>query len=290
MINWPATLVNEIVKERCVLFLGAGVSASAQTPDGKSPPEWEEFLLEACSLVRDGGHRAAIEELIKKNKLLIALQAIKDKSNIAEYHHLLDKHFNHPDYRPSKLHKLIYDLDARVVITTNFDKIYEAYCHSFRGATNAFKTLNYTSKVLSDELRSNTRLIIRAHGSINDINDMIFTRAEYHRAKREYSQFYDVLRAIFLTNTVVFIGCGLDDPDIMLLLEEVRISGQSNKPHYALVKEGKHEFLKKDWKTTYNIEVLEYGPAHNDLVPDIENLVEQVIRQRAVLSGSAIVS
>jgi hypothetical protein len=44
MIDWPLTLVNEIAKERCVLFLGAGVSASAVDSAGKHPPDWKTFL------------------------------------------------------------------------------------------------------------------------------------------------------------------------------------------------------------------------------------------------------
>jgi len=33
-----------------------------------------------------------------------------------------------------------------------------------------------------------------------------------------------MLKALFLTNTVLFIGCGLNDPDVVLLLEDVKIS------------------------------------------------------------------
>jgi hypothetical protein len=48
-------------------------------------------------------------------------------------------------------------LDAKVVITTNFDKIYEGYCHSFAGSAAAYKTISYRQDDLADELPSETR-------------------------------------------------------------------------------------------------------------------------------------
>ena len=287
MIDWPVTLVNEIAKERCVLFLGAGVSASAADSNGKHPPEWKEFLRDACTLVRNADQRLEIEGLIGENKLLIALQAIKELSDPGDYHSFLDSNFNSPHYKPSELHGIINALDARIVITTNFDKIYEAYCFSFAGGANAFKVINYTTRGLADELRSDTRLIIKAHGTIDSIDEMIFTRAEYHTAKRDCPQFYEVLRGIFLTNTIIFIGCGLEDPDMMLLLEDVRIAGRQTKPHYALVKKGKQEFLIKDWRATYNIHVMEYEPDHSALIPELTTLLNAVELRRAELSGAS---
>ncbi|KTT68597.1 hypothetical protein SB18R_24100 [Pseudomonas oryzihabitans] len=286
MIDWPSTLINEIAKGRCVLFLGAGVSATASNPAGNRPPDWKTFLSAACSLVKDPTKRAAVDALISEGKLLVALQAIKDLSDQADYHAFLDSHFNSPHFEPSELHRIINALDARIVITTNFDKIYERYCFSAPGGMDAFKIIDYRAAILADELRSDTRLIVKAHGTIDKIEEMIFTKAQYHEAKRDYPRFYDVLRAIFLTNTIVFIGCGLEDPDILLLLEDVRISGRQSKPHYALIKQGKHEFMIRDWRATYNIAVIEYGPDHDDLKGELQNLLDQVESARADLTGA----
>lgn len=285
-IDWPATLVNEIAKGRCVLFLGAGVSATAKDVFGKRPPDWKAFLSSACSLVKDVSKRSSVEALISEGKLLVALQAIKDLSDQADYHAFLDGNFNSPQFEPSELHRIINALDARIVITTNFDKIYERYCFSAEGGMDAFKVIDYRASILADELRSDTRLIVKAHGTIDKIDEMIFTRAQYHEAKRDHSRFYDVLRAIFLTNTIMFIGCGLEDPDMLLLLEDVRITGRQNKPHYALIKQGKHEFQIRDWRATYNIAVVEYGPDHESLTDELQNLLEQVEIARAALTGS----
>ena len=114
---------------------------------------------------------------------------------------------------------------------------------------------------------------MKAHGTIDVVSKMIFTRGEYHQAKRKYHGFYDVLKALFLTNTVIFIGCGMEDPDVMLLLEDVNIIGGSEKNHYVLVKDNSvSEIVKADWKNTYNIVPLEFGPSYSDLLGGLQEL------------------
>jgi hypothetical protein len=280
MITWPNMLVTELARRRCILFLGAGVASSAKTDQGERPLAWNEFLKEAAKLA-PVVHRSEIESLINDNKLLLALQAIRDQADAGDYQALLNKCFNNAAYIPSDLHKIIFSLDSRLVITTNFDKIYEKHCLTV--STEGFKVIPYYSSSLGDEIRSDTRLIIKAHGSIDDISKMVFTKAEYHSAKEHHSSFYSILKALLLTNTCVFIGCGMEDPDVLLLLEEVRITANAHRPHYALLKEGSHSaFVKSDLASAYNIKVLEYGPNHSDLISDLESLLAFVEGKRAI--------
>jgi hypothetical protein len=281
MITWPQSLVREIAARRCIIFLGAGASSSSADATGQHPKAWGEFLDEAASLVSDAKKKKAIKKLVKEKRYLLALQGIRDEANAADYRDLLNKNFNDPKFLPSELHKYIAELDARIVITTNFDKIYERYCTEGAPAS-AFKVIDYHSSDLVDEIRSDTRLIIKAHGSIDEISRMIFTRAEYHRAKADHARFYEILKAIFLTNTAIFIGCGMEDPDVLLLLEDVRITGSAERPHYALIKRNSHDALAiADWRKTYNISTLEYGPSHEDLVTDLRALLNLVEVERA---------
>lgn len=281
MITWPKSLVTEIARRRCILFLGAGVAASATNPDGKRPKEWKEFLKEAVELVNDLGKRSDINKLIDQNKLLLALQAISDEADPGDYHGLLNRCFNDATFEPSDLHKAIFKIDLRLVITTNFDKIYEKHC--LTTSTEGFKVIPYNSGSLGDEIRSDTSLIIKAHGSIDDVSKMIFTKAEYHAAKEEHASFYSILKALLLTNTCIFIGCGMDDPDVLLLLEEVRITANPNRPHYALLRDGSHStYVKRDLASAYNVRALEYGPTHADLITDLQELLAQVDAIRAV--------
>jgi NAD-dependent SIR2 family protein deacetylase len=280
VIDWPTALIREVAKRRCAFFLGAGVSATATAPDGSHPKGWEQFLNAATTLVRADRSRIEIEQMVRERRYLLALQAIRTSVDGADYQHLLDQSFNTPTFRPSRIHEIIYTLDARLVITTNFDKIYERHCLST--STEGFKVMTYDSQSLGDELRSDTRLIIKAHGTIDNIQKMIFTRFEYHDMKQQHGKFYELLKAIFLLNTVVFIGCGLEDPDVILMLEEVKITASAYRPHYILIREGsQNEFALSDWEQTYNVKALQYGPDHSNLIDDLENLLQHVEAARA---------
>ncbi len=281
MIAWPKSLIRELASRRCILFLGAGISATARDDDGKSPPTWGAFLNETVSLLPTRTKRDAVKSLLSEGRYLIALQAIRDECNRADYRKLLDTNFNRR-YKPSQIHQCVNQLDQRIVITTNFDKIYEDYCVKDEAA-KSYKVINYNSSDFADEIRSDTRLIVKAHGSINEIKHMIFTKSEYHMAKKEHSQFYELLKALFITNTVVFLGCGLEDPDVMLLLEDVKIISGSEKPHYAVVNKKNNtlnNFHLKDLKEAYNIEVLRYGPSYEKLSEELEMLLNQVKIER----------
>ena len=112
---------------------------------------------------------------------------------------------------------------------------------------------------------------------------MIFTRSEYHRAKTDHPHFYKMLQALFLTNTVIFIGCGLNDPDVALLLEDVKIVGQGECLHYALTLAGQEDRpTVTDWRKTYNVMCLEYAPDHAALLEDLRPLQVQVEEMRTL--------
>lgn len=283
MISWPRSLIREVAARRCVFFLGAGVSASSIDDHGVHPKTWKEFLNEAQSLIENKQEKTIVKKMIKEKQYLLALQGIHQFANKSDYKDFLNKNFNNPAYQPSKLHENIYDLDSRIVITTNFDRIYENYCMTIANS-DAYKIINYYSRDLVDEIRSDSRLIIKAHGSIDDISNMIFTRSQYHMAKRNHSQFYEIIKAIFLTNTVVFIGCSLTDPDVLLILEEVKISSSSERPHYAIIKKKSMNTLElSDWQNTFNISALEYGPSYENLLTDLNNLLGQVENERSTV-------
>jgi len=274
-INWPPSLVEDIARGRCVLFLGAGVSASSKTdpPENKSPKPWSEFLSFINNTYITNNHeKEYIENLIESKQFLFALQCIYSNIDKGTYHHIIEQEFSLPDYKPSRVHEYISEIDPKVLITTNFDFIYEKLVPRQAITTVVYNNCgNY-----SDAIRSNKRVLVYAHGNVDSIGDIVFTKENYFTAKRDYPEFYSITQALFMTNTVLFIGCGMNDPDISLLLENVYIRTSSTKPHYNITLEGVHKSLKDDWKKSYNIETLEYGPSHDDLAGELEELYNQI--------------
>ncbi|WP_458124725.1 SIR2 family protein [Paenibacillus sp. Z3-2] len=283
-IDWPENLVEEIAYRRSVLFIGAGISATAQNDQGESPERWGEFVTQAKALINEPDptkmdrKQNFIDRMIEKQDYLMALQTIFDSSDPGRYSDFLRRKFSRPNYKASSVHELIKEIDSKIVITTNFDKIYENLCND-----HGYTTANYNniSRIVTN-IKTTENLIIKAHGTIEDVDSMVFTLKQYYKAKKDHPIFYEILKALFLTNTVVFLGYSLSDPDMNLVLETLANLSSSSSPHYVVVKEGIDEELKEYWRDCYNVYPLEYGPDYDNLEENIEELKNKVIDYRAI--------
>jgi hypothetical protein len=277
-VNWPNNLIEEIAYRRCVIFVGAGISATAQNDEGISPKKWGEFIKDAIKLINRPSQDKLdfISKMLDQQNYLLALQAIADSCDPGAYAGFLRDAYSRPRYRASPTHQFIKDIDSKIVITTNFDRIYENLCNEYVSA-NYFET----SKIITN-MKSSENLIIKAHGTIDDVDNLVFTQKQYYNAKLKHPVFYNILSALFLTNTVIFLGYSLNDPDINLILELAANARSLSSPHYVVVKDGIDEEIKQHWTDCYNIFPLEYGPSYTDLESNIEELRDRVVDFRAL--------
>jgi NAD-dependent SIR2 family protein deacetylase len=276
MISWPKNLIEEIAYRRVILVLGSGISATAKNDSKESPKTWENFIEEAKSLMRDDTSTDFVNKMLEQKNYLITLQAIYSSCDPGEYADFLKREFLRSNFNPSEEHLAIKELDVKILITTNFDKIYDKICSGDEYVICDYKN---TKKIISS-IKSPENVIIKAHGSIDNVNDIIFTSEQYYNAKRGYPEFYKLLESLFSTYTVVFLGYSLSDPDINLILENIATSSSPTNPHYVVVKEGIPKQIKDHWQKTYNIVALEYGVDLNDLGENIFELKEQVLTLR----------
>jgi hypothetical protein len=277
--NWPSNLVEELAYRRCILFLGSGVSATAKNADGKSPLTWGEFLKQAQTLLRSSCPEDTefINDMLSQKNYLLALQAIYDLSDLGEYSKFLKDSFARANFLPSEVHKAIKNIDSKILMTTNFDKIYDNLCNE-----GNYVRYDYSeAKSITANIKSPENLIIKVHGNIDDTDKVIFTSKQYYDAQMQYPAFYSLLSALFLTNTVVFLGYSLSDPDINLILHGLSNTANPTTPHYVLVNSDESQHIKRHWKDTYNIASLEYGPAYSEFADSIYDIRDAVLALRA---------
>ncbi|MBJ7570386.1 SIR2 family protein [Bacillus halotolerans] len=276
LFEWPDNLVTELAHKRCVIFLGAGISATAKNKDGNSPLTWGRFISEIKSISR-GNSLKYIDEMIAQQNYLPALQAIYDDTDPGRYSSFLKDKFQRPGFLPSPVHEAIKELNSKIVVTTNFDKIYDGLC-----SEHGYIIANYNDPIgkMVSTIKSPENLVIKAHGTIDDIDNLVFTEKQYYDAKARYPEFYQILNALFLTHTVVFLGYSLNDPDINLLLETASNSISKSSPHYVVIEEGAQTEKLKYWQDCYNIYALEYGPDYTHLPAKIEELKNLVATER----------
>lgn len=279
MINWPSNLIEELAYRRCIIFVGSGISATAKNDSMESPKIWNDFLKDAKSIMSnpDSADVGFIDQMLDEKNYLMALEAIYAECDPGNYSDFLKRNFARGNFKASNIHQYIKEIDAKIVITTNFDKIYESICNDYN-----YVVCDHTdTKKIISNIKSPENLIIKAHGTIDDVDNIVFTGEQYYNSKRKYPEFYKLMQALFLTNTVVFLGYSLSDPDINLLLENIANSSSNSCPHYIIIKEGTSKQIKNHWKKTYNISCLEYeGPGHSKLEEEIYILKEEVLALR----------
>ncbi|WP_223067261.1 SIR2 family protein [Paenibacillus caui] len=279
-IFWPESLVAEVAERRCIIILGAGASASSVAQNGQRPKDWKGFLFTGIDLMWDERAKQEARELVESSSYLDAAQVMRDHMYDGDFRDLILREFQHPRYQPSDIHKILLKIDPKIVITTNYDQIYDNYClHG--GAYESYNVCKYYESHALNDLRSNRRVILKAHGCVADPSRVVLTRSKYFEARNDYPSFFSILDALFLTHTLLFIGSGLNDPDINLLLENANIAAKSSMPHYALTPRGRHNSIKQVMKKTYNLELLEYEEGrHEQVITALKELEEAVISYR----------
>uniref|UniRef100_UPI0035B67272 SIR2 family NAD-dependent protein deacylase n=1 Tax=Yunchengibacter salinarum TaxID=3133399 RepID=UPI0035B67272 len=185
----------------------------------------------------------------------------------------LREEFLTPNYNPSTLHKKIFDLNQRIVISLNFDEIYEKYARNITDQNISVKKYNETDSY--QFLRDDNYYIIKAHGDINEPNNIIFTKKDYSESRVKYSHFYDVLDACFLSHTLLFIGCGIDDPDFNLILENQNFKYPEAQSHYLFAPQATHQDMQDSLKKNRNIKCITYKSRNNH--KELEYLIDDMV-------------
>lgn len=284
MIKWPNDLVDDIARRKCVLVLGAGVSKNSTNAAGLRPKDWKEFLIHSSENIIG---KTEIRKQISSGDYLTACELIKKELGRDDFNTLIKREFLTPQYQPSKIHELIYNLDSRIIITPNFDKIYDTYANTASVGTVIVKKFNEND--IADCLRRPEPLIIKIHGSVESPDNMIFTRKDYSEARTKHRDFYHLIDALSITHTFIFIGCGTNDPDIRLILEDYSFRFSQNKKHYIVMsKNAVHSKVMDIIGDTMSLKALTYDPKdhHIKLTESLDELVTQVDLKRSELAST----
>lgn len=282
MIAWPASLVDALARRRCVIVIGSGVSANSQTADGRRPRTWGAFLDTLyASLNKRVNH---ISAALSQYRYLEASSYLKNELG-AEWSGALKAEFGDPVYRSASIHEHIFNLDVRIVASMNFDKIYDTYAITSSEGTVSVKS--YDNAELRSAASGVGRYVIKLHGTIDTVPTLIFTLEDYSKARIKHAGFYEILVALLHTHTFLFIGCGLNDPDMQLVFED-HFNKFGEAPHFMTLPSPFSEKQISLIRDTRGINVLKYSSKnfHNDLTVSLGELVKLVSVKRDEIVAS----
>jgi hypothetical protein len=283
IVEWPSTLVDRITFGHWVLFIGSGVSASCRNASGDSPPTWSGLLERLANLIADPAKKKTAKSLIKAKDYLAAADHIRftiaQEQNIAAYHQTLKRSVEGPPgdrFRPSTFFDRLLDLEPRIVFTTNYDKLFET------ASRNEYRTYTpFEVADASDALRLGEPVLVKLHGSTNAMDEAVLTRTDFARVMTAGRRTLDLLSALSLTATFLFVGYSLDDPDVQLVLQAVGRSAFRPEAHFLLAPRPASAARVPVFRESYGVSVLTYPPrSHEKAEEAIAELVTLVLNRR----------
>jgi hypothetical protein len=233
------SIAEALYRKRLVPFVGAGLSKSLD----------KHLLLwgEALQAMRDSRARfnkkTAFNEMLSSGDFLGAAELLR-RNNTSQTEIFIRNTYNITDRAGFELKggvQVLPELCKGCIVTTNFDNAIE---HAFRKVNNAFE--NYMQGPVHNKffpaLAKGEHCLLKLHGDAADNQTYVFTRSQYERHYRTNGDFDftkplpKALRQIYVSNSLLFIGCSLDKDWTLELFQAVRNTNQYEIPmHYALV-------------------------------------------------------
>ncbi|MEA1992010.1 MAG: SIR2 family protein [Thermodesulfobacteriota bacterium] len=185
-------LSDEIVKNRLIVFVGAGCSLSAGLPS------WRELV---DSLLKEYHIETKDTDLLRlASRIEREVGKLKLRESIAE------RLRTRPEIE-SPLHDKLVRLDVNLFVTTNYDHLLE----------DTFRKSGYSPMVITDDkdvpaIDLGKKTIVKLHGDMDSASSMVISKPDYTRYKTSHKGFVEWLNATVAQNTMLFLGTSFDDP------------------------------------------------------------------------------
>ncbi|UCC40961.1 MAG: AAA family ATPase [Candidatus Aminicenantes bacterium] len=273
----PDDLIRDCVDEKCVLYIGAGLSAQAGFPT------WQPFVQSLLNwaikeniVEKEFGY--SLQSALDNNETdLVADSIVSDvqqEKRTEQINDYLRNIFLHASEQLPKSYRLLKDIDCSAILSTNFDSLIE---ETFKGEDFAVYTPMDTQALL-DALPNQERFILKLYGDLKNPDSVLVAPAQYEAAIAGNKPFSEFMQNLFYSRTILFLGSSLEG--IEAYLEGIKFREHSSTPHYALV-----AVTGRAWKAKadlllrrYGIEVLPYTLSndHPEVLEFLKLLVQKI--------------
>jgi hypothetical protein len=202
----PSGLLAALRERRCVLFVGAGVSAGAGLPG------WNKLI---DRLAADLGVALGPREDL--DFYLDLAQWYIEKRGRDALATLLAGLFTSLGARPTLAHYLLMSLPVRLAVTTNYDDLLERTLTALR----RHPVVVVEEKDVALTGRADGVCVVKLHGDAAQKRGIVLSRDDYDGFFRKRPAMALLLEGLLLNQTFLFAGYGLKDPNFRQIYSRI---------------------------------------------------------------------
>lgn len=197
-------------------FVGAGVSSLS------GAPSWKKLIQQICIKINQPVKKNYSSDENLRIPQIFYHSIDKDEE---QYYKFIEENLTQKELFPNEVHKALLSFNPVSFVTTNFDDLLETaaiqYCQSYISIACDNEVVNINGD----------KYILKLHGDLKHKN-IVFKEEDYLNYSENFKLMETLLKSIFSTNTVVFIGYGLNDYNIKLVLNWAKslLKDRFNKP------------------------------------------------------------
>lgn len=277
-------LVDAIRLGRISPFVGAGISKAC------GYPMWGEALRKIAQKL-NGVDVQNIEPLMAQYDYLQAAQVLYDAA-ADQVRHFIKTEFRQRAGAITGPILLLPELVQGCIVTTNFDSMIEDLFQQRGHALDGYMYGMQPGNAFVQRLLRGERCILKLHGDARQDNTYVFTQEQYRQAYGEPLSFQKqlprALRQIFISHSLLFLGCSLEQDKTLDLFKSVVDEAAFEIPdHFALLNEPAtpHERAQKEARLLQlKIRPIWYSTSVADDDSPDHSLLEQVLRLAIAVS------
>jgi hypothetical protein len=224
-------------------------------------------LRELAELAREDGHLIPddLVQVIDKGQLLEVGQELQQLISGPSLECYLARIFGDSAIRPSDIHLTLPEIRLRAILTTNYDTLIEDGYSEATGIRPLALTYKDYIGCQRNPIRNNDFFVYKVHGDYRDASTIALGTRSYQDLVHWNPGYRFLLESIFGTYTVLFVGFGGSDPDILHILDSLAARFRSQPArHYILLPHGRWtETEKRRALEDRGLASIEYDPEDN---------------------------
>lgn len=225
-------MVKNIIKAnqegKLAVFVGAGVSANSGY----------KLWWEIVDRFNEG--KKYVNNVDKNNKPrdysdeeILKIPQFAYNDNHEQYFMILEEEYSWKPQETNPIIDALLELKPNHIITTNYDRLVEQSIETqYVYGSTMYEDLSKYSRIINDAdfiSAKKPHYFIKMHGDLDDRDSIVLREDDYLEFSEKHALVETFVKSLFVNHTILFVGYGLRDNNLKLIMSWVNNIVQKNK-------------------------------------------------------------